>query len=744
MVNGCVVNRCSVAGLCAAAFVLLAATPVRAQSGGVHTASPGAANAGVCTGADTSATAPNQDLYCVRLLPRPLVRGASGVAALHPSASPFGVALTADGRQVYGVTLELRNLPPPEALGPYSTYVVWAAPPSLAPLVKLGEAGNGSTALDPVALNKFLLFVSAEVSGDVARRSGPLVLRGMSPSMRMSDTHLTGLTGGPLPGEEDEPDAAHQHDTPGPHWAMPPMDPRVAPMPMAGFERAVPDAIPYLPGWMVDADTLPFAVPREVVPLADGDTLRLEARFVRRTINGRTFVMYGFNGQYPGPLIRVDQGAEIVVDFTNRVEWATTVHWHGVRLENRFDGVPHLTQEPVEPGETFRYRVRFPDAGLYWYHPHHREDVTQDLGLYGNILVGAPQPDYYGPAHRDEVLMLDDLLVGEAGLVPFGRERATHAVMGRFGNLLLVNGEPDYSLSVRRGEVVRFHLTNVSNVRTFNLGFGGAQIKVVASDVSRFEHEQWTESVVIAPAERYIVDVRFPVAGTFLLANRVQAIDHAADRFFASVDTLGTIQVGEQPAKPDLAAAFATLRTHDEVRAEIEAYREHFNRPPDRELTLALESTALPFALEQIMALEAISYVHPVEWAGTMPMMDWLPTSAEVRWILREPATGRENEEIQWRFTVGDVVKLRIHNERRVIHPMAHPIHIHGQRFLVLAVNGVPNENLVWKDTVLVPVGATADILLELSNPGEWMLHCHIAEHLEAGMKMVFSAEPPG
>ena len=725
--------------LLAAAVVLLVVLPAHGQSA--------PANFGFCARPDsaayTAATAPSRDLFCIELLPRPLVRGASGMAELHPARSPFGVAVTADGHQQYGVSLDVRGLPPPDSLGPYTTYVAWATPPTLAPMIKLGEVGNGRSRVGSVALNQFLLFVSAERSGDVTERTGPLVLRGMSPSMRMSDTHLVGLTG-PATKEASEHDHLHEHDTPGPRWTMPPMNPRVAPMPMAGLEGAVPDATPYLPGWMVDADTLPFAVPREVVDLADGDTLRLEARFVRRSINGRTFVMYGFNGQYPGPLIRVRQGAEIVVDFVNGVEWPTTVHWHGIRLENRFDGVPHLTQEPVEPGETFRYRVRFPDAGVYWYHPHHREDVTQDLGLYGNILVGSPQPDYYGPAHRDEVLMLDDLLLGEAGLVPFGRERATHAVMGRFGNLLLVNGEPSYDLEVRRGEVVRFHLTNVSNVRNFNLSFGGAPIKVVASDVSRFEHEEWVENIVISPAERYVVDVRFPEAGEYRLTNRVQAIDHTADRFFAEVDTLGTIRVVPEPAEPDLAAEFATLRSHDDVRAEIAAYREHFNRPPDRELVLALESTALPFALEQIMAMEAAGYVHPVEWAGTMPMMDWLPTSAGVRWILREPLTGRENEAIDWRFAVGDVVKVRIHNDRRAIHPMAHPIHIHGQRFLVLAVNGTPNDNLVWKDTVLVPVGATVDILLELSNPGEWMLHCHIAEHLEAGMKFVFSAQPPG
>ena len=102
---------------------------------------------------------------------------------------------------------------------------------------------------------------------------------------------------------------------------------------------------------------------------------------------------------------------------------------------------------------------------------------------------------------------------------------------------------------------------------------------------------------------------------------------------------------------------------------------------------------------------------------------------------------GAVNEEIDWRFRVGDVVKIRLSNERRVLHAMQHPIHLHGQRFLVVAVNGSPTDNLVWKDTVLLPVGATVDILLELSNPGDWMLHCHIAEHLESGMKMVFRVE---
>ena len=111
------------------------------------------------------------------------------------------------------------------------------------------------------------------------------------------------------------------------------------------------------------------------------------------------------------------------MDFSNALDQPTTVHWHGIRLDNRFDGVPELTQEPVPPGGRFIYRLRFPDAGIYWYHPHVREDTQQDLGLFGNILVRSPRADYFTPAHREEVLMLDDLLVGDDGLVPFGERR---------------------------------------------------------------------------------------------------------------------------------------------------------------------------------------------------------------------------------------------------------------------------------------------------------------------------------
>ena len=384
--------------------------------------------------------------------------------------------------------------------------------------------------------------------------------------------------------------------------------------------------------------------------------------------------------------------------------------------------------------------MRFPDAGIYWYHPHVRADIQQSLGLFGNILVESPDRAYYSPVNREEVLLLDDLLVDREGLFSFGREAPDFTIMGRFGNMFLVNGEPGYRLAVGRGAVVRFFLTDASNSRTYNLSFGGAPIKLVATDVSRFEREEMVSSVVLAPAERYVVDVRFDSDGTYPLTNRVQAINHVTGEFYPEVDTLGEITVSRTRVSEDHGAAFNTLRRDAALGAELERYRKAFDRPVDRELDLTVNIQGLPIPLVTFMTTDTM-YFPPVEWNDGMPDMNWVATGEETRWIMRDPATGKENMDIDWHFRQGEVAKIRLFNDPQAMHPMSHPIHFHGQRFLVLERDGVPTTNLAWKDTVLLPVGATVDLLLEASNPGRWMAHCHIAEHLESGMHMTFTVD---
>ena len=136
-------------------------------------------------------------------------------------------------------------------------------------------------------------------------------------------------------------------------------------------------------------------------------------------------------------------------------------------------------------------------------------------------------------------------------------------------------------------------------------------------------------------------------------------------------------------------------------------------------------------------------HVHQgIEWEDDMVEVNRLTTPANMRWKLVDRDTGAANAAIDWKFRVGDQVKIRLVNEMDSDHPMPHPFHVHGAgRFLVLARDGVEEPNLVWKDTVLVRTGETVDILLDVTNPGRWMAHCHIAEHHESGMMFGFDVE---
>jgi len=128
-----------------------------------------------------------------------------------------------------------------------------------------------------------------------------------------------------------------------------------------------------------------------------------------------------------------------------------------------------------------------------------------------------------------------------------------------------------------------------------------------------------------------------------------------------------------------------------------------------------------------------------IEWEEGMAMMNNMSNNNMMEWYLIDEKTGKANMDIKdWIFKKGQLVKVRIYNDPGAMHPIQHPIHFHGQRFVVLARDGKPNTNLQWKDTVLIRNGETVDVLVDMSNPGQWMAHCHIAEHLHAGMMMNF------
>jgi FtsP/CotA-like multicopper oxidase with cupredoxin domain len=489
----------------------------------------------------------------------------------------------------------------------------------------------------------------------------------------------------------------------------------------------------------------------------DQTNLRIGA--VRKTLGGATVRMLGYNGSIPGPTLRVRQGSELVVDVTNDGDLEATVHWHGLRLDNRYDGTTE-TQPPIPIGGRFSYRLSFPDPGVYWYHPHIREDYGQEMGLYGNIIVEPSDPDYWPAAHREVTVTLDDILIEDGDIAPFSPSETSYVAMGRFGNVLLVNGEESLDMTARRGEVVRFYLTNTANTRVFAVAFAGARMKLVGGDSGRVEREELIEGIVLAPSERAVVDVLFAETGAVTFEHWTPG----------RVYPLGRIVVAEEEARPNLAAAFDDLRVNEELvtaRAMAEPYRE---APPDRTISFVAEMNLGAPALGADETVEYFCPMHPdeirdapgkcslchmkllarakgahaephthgasstaggIEWEDDMKEINRTTTPANTRWKLAG--------ETDWRFRVGDRVKIRLVNTMDSDHPMHHPFHIHGAgRFLILSRDGVPEPNLVWKDTVLVTTGQTVDILLDVTHAGRWMAHCHIAEHHESGMMLHF------
>lgn len=564
-----------------------------------------------------------------------------------------------------------------------------------------------------------------------------------------------------------------------------------------------------------DVTDLPEAGDTDLVQLQRGDRFALTVEPVVKSVAGTAVRMLGYNRSVPGPTIRVDEGAEVWVDITNRGDLETTVHWHGLRLDNRYDGTD-LTQHPIGVGDSYQAQITFPDPGVYWYHPHIRTDYGLEMGLYGGVIVDPVHADYWPPCHRDVLLTLDDILIENGTVAAFSRGEPTHAAMGRFGNVMLVNGSDQLAIEAAPGEVVRFYLVNTANTRVFKVGIPGASMKLVGGDSGRVEHEELVEDVVLGPSERAVVDVLFVEANTLTLEHRTP------ERTYP----LASITVAGDPATALPGAPFEHLRTNAELvalRSHIEPYLE---APPDKTIVLTAvmdfappesadvvlyscpmhpevvsdEAGHCPKCAMKLLPLPAadLTYtcpMHPevvsdtpghcpqcsmkllpaqligqlasgshagvdhgsqqesehdqhghghgtsdgIEWEDDMVEVNRITTRANMQWKLVDTATNAVNNDIDWTFRVGDQVKIRLVNEMAGDHPMHHPFHIHAAgRFLILSRDGVTEPNLTWKDTVLLRTGETVDILLDVTSPGRWMAHCHIAEHHENGMMFNF------
>jgi FtsP/CotA-like multicopper oxidase with cupredoxin domain len=381
---------------------------------------------------------------------------------------------------------------------------------------------------------------------------------------------------------------------------------------------------------------LPEAQLAETIELGDGERLEIEIAPVAKRLGDVTVRMLAYNRSIPGPTLKVRQDSKVLINVTNHGDLEATVHWHGVRVENRYDGT-HQTQAPIAVGESFTYHVQFPDPGVYWYHPHIREDYGQELGLYGNIIVVATEPEYWPPANRELPLTLDDVLLDEEGkIAPFSHHETTYVAMGRFGNVLLIGGETDLALRAQLGEVMRFYFTDTANTRVFKVGLPGARMKLVGGDSGRHEHEEFVDDVLLAPSERVVVDMLFAEAGELTLEHRTP------ERTYA----LASITVEEEPTEPSFAKEFEVLRTNPELLAERERIAPYLEAPPDKTLALVAEMDLGGPGVEAGAVFACP--MHPeiiASWAGKCPKcgMKLLPPSPGLkpRLLTRAPCIPR-------------------------------------------------------------------------------------------------------
>lgn len=488
----------------------------------------------------------------------------------------------------------------------------------------------------------------------------------------------------------------------------------------------------------------------EIVKLVNGQSYNLTAGFVKNDLGGTVQKMLAYNGSIPGPIFRVTQGDTVTVNFENEIAMDTTVHAHGLRQDVKMDGTPITSQDPVKVGGSFQYKWSFPDPGVYWYHPHIREDFQQGSGLYGAIVVEPKSSGYWPAADAEQTLILSDALTDASTglLAPFYKEGADHTMMGRYGNLLLVNGVANWQTKVQAGTVQRLYLANASDARPYRFALDGAKLKLIGSDNGRVGNERMVDALTLSPGERYVVDVTFPKTGAVAIKNNAPG----------AYATLGAFMVTE-PSQPTQAhQSYSLLRTNSDVLDQIKALAAKVTSSKRLALTITMNmgdsngmgdmggmnhmggsSSGTHTMSDGMMMDSAGNSVDPettgIEWSDTGSM------TGDAKWQITDQDSGKVNDAVKWAFKKGDVVRITINNDANSMHPMQHPIHIHGQRFAVVSQNGTPNSNYDWKDTVTIPSGQTYELLVDMENPGEWMLHCHIGEHLETGMMINFKVE---
>jgi FtsP/CotA-like multicopper oxidase with cupredoxin domain len=410
-------------------------------------------------------------------------------------------------------------------------------------------------------------------------------------------------------------------------------------------------------------------------------TVEMDAREIDwEFVPGVSTRAWGFNGTIPGPTLEATVGDVLEIHLTNRLPEPTVVHWHGLRIPAAMDGTERV-QRPVGPGETFIYRFRLPDAGTFWYHSHFNETIQVERGLYGALVVRAPDEPVFD---ADRTLVLDDIELEKNGQIkPPGWWIESHD--GREGSTRLVNGKQEPEIRMAAGQIERWRIVNAASARYVLLSVGGRPFRLIGTDGRLIPWPVTVNDVLLAAADRAEIAVG-PFADGETLRIETLPFNRGSFKSQKKPELFATVQVGT--------AAPSRARLPDQLR-KIEPL---VTGPvtPNRTVRLGF-SLGLKHGVEFNIDHEQHHDAEPVR--------------------------------------VGELQIWEVVNRT----PVHHPFHLHGFFFQVLDVNGKAPDFLSWEDTVSVPpFGRVRIAWVPDDRPGGWMYHCHILEHHAAGMMADF------
>ncbi|MEO0383180.1 MAG: multicopper oxidase family protein [Pseudomonadota bacterium] len=441
-------------------------------------------------------------------------------------------------------------------------------------------------------------------------------------------------------------------------------------------------------------------LPRLSLASMDEGTLELTAAPHQLSLvgdGGPLSDLWTYNQGLPGPKIRVRKGERVRVHFNNQLEEPTSVHWHGIRIENAMDGVAGLTQAPVMPGESFAYDFVAPDAGTYWYHAHNRSWNQVARGLYGPLIVEEHEPAF--DSEHDLTLMIDDWrLVGEGtfDVASLGQLMDwSHA--GRLGNYISVNGKLAQTLDLTRGEAYRLRLINAANARVFEFDPNRFGAKIIGYDGQNLSEPTTLNyaPLLLGPAQR--VDLLVVPDEDFALEAFVNDQAYPITRFTVS---------GEAPSQLPNPPIIASSLPEPDL-------------PTARRVRVEMEGGAMGGRVDMTFQGQPVT---------RQVMQDYGQL-----WSFNGVAN--LTDEPMFSASLGETIVIETVNNTRWVHAM----HVHGHHFRVLSRSGAEvNDGQPWRDTFLIGAQQTTEIAFVADNPGRWLYHCHMLEHAAAGMNSWF------